>query len=68
MTCWDVFLTALAFLDDHQLAWQHATVEKTEGAIHWMMVNAARVALNSTRTHANRVKFPRGSGELAHGL
>ena len=53
----DTFETAFFFMDANQLAWQHADVKETETALHWMMVNAARVALNSTRTAANRVKF-----------
>ena len=53
----DTFLTALAFLDANQLAWQTDAVKKTETAIYWQTINCARVALNSTRTHANRVKF-----------
>ena len=31
--------------------------ERAVLGIYWMMVNCARVALNSTRTAANRIKF-----------
>ena len=69
----DVFEAGLEFLENNRLAWQHDGVVKTQDAIQWQMVNAARVALNSTRTAANRVKFleeaaswPTGfSGEVA---
>ena len=53
----DTFEGALNFIADNQLAWQHAAVRSAETAIHWQLVNAARVALNSTRTHARRAKF-----------
>ena len=37
--------------------WTQDTGDRAIDGIHWMMVNSARVALNSTRTHANRQKF-----------
>ena len=33
------------------------TIAKGIEGIHWMIINSARVALNSTRTHARRQKF-----------
>ena len=53
----DVFENALAYIEDFRHVWTQDTVDKAMDGIHWQMVNSARVALNSTRTHANRQKF-----------
>ena len=67
-TMLDVFETALDFIADNQLAWQHAAVRSAETGIHWQIVNAARVALNGTRTHATRQKFCEESASWPTGL
>ena len=53
----DVFEAALALIETNYYVWPHSNVEKATDGIHWMMVACARVALNSTRTHANRLKW-----------
>ena len=53
----DVFDVALDYIADNQLAWQQAAIKRAETGIHYQLVNAARVALNGTRTHATRQKF-----------
>ena len=53
----DVFDAALAFIQENRAAWPYKNVEKTTEAIYWQIVNSARVALNATRTAANRIKF-----------
>ena len=53
----DVFENALAYIEDFRHVWTQDTGDRASDGIHWMMVNSARVALNSTRTHANRQKF-----------
>ena len=47
----------LSFIASYPYVWPAEARANAESGIHWMMVNAARVALNSTRTAANRVKF-----------
>ena len=53
----DVFDVALAFIRDNPLAWQDSARARAIEGIHWQIVNSARVALNSTRTHDRRQKF-----------
>ena len=53
----DVFDTAIAFIRENRAVWRPAAVEKALTGIHWQIVNSARLALNSTRTHARRQKF-----------
>ena len=53
----DVFENALAYIEANRHVWTQDTGDRAIDGIHWMMVNSARVALNSTRTHANRQKF-----------
>ena len=53
----DVFENALAYIDGHRHVWTQDAGDRASDGIHWMMVNSARIALNSTRTHANRQKF-----------
>ena len=53
----DVFDTALAFIHDNRSVWTEDARAKAETGIYWQIVNSARVALNSTRTHARRAKF-----------
>ena len=53
----DAFDGALSLIFENRLAWPQTFIENAVLGIHWMSVNGARVALNSTRTAANRVKF-----------
>ena len=53
----DVFDSALEVIFENRIVWIPADVDNAVLGIHWMAINAARVALNSTRTAANRVKF-----------
>lgn len=64
----DVFDNALDFIADNQLAWQQAAVRSAETGIHWQIINSARVALNSTRTHASRQKFCEEEASWPTGL
>ena len=64
----DVFAVALEFILENRLAWPDTHIEKTTEAIYWMQVNAARVALNATRTAANRVKFLEEAASWPVGL
>ena len=64
----DVFDAALAFIQENRAAWPYTNIEKTHEAIYWQIVNSARVALNSTRTAANRVKFLEESASWPTGL
>ena len=64
----DVFDVALEFILENRLAWPNQSIEKTTEAIYWMQVNAARVALNATRTAANRVKFLEEAASWPAGL
>ena len=56
-TMMDVFDGALSLIFENRNVWQHDIRENAILGIHWMAINGARVALNSTRTAANRVKF-----------
>ena len=67
-TMLDVFETALDFIAENQLAWQQAAIKRAETGIHYQLVNAARVALNGTRTHARRQKFCEESASWPTGL
>ena len=53
----DVFDAAIAFIRENRAVWRPAAVAKAVTGIHWQIVNSARLALNSTRTHARRQKF-----------
>ena len=53
----DVFDVALALIADNAGSWPADNIERAKTGIHWQIVNSARVALNSTRTHARRQKF-----------
>ena len=53
----DVFDNALAFIHENRFAWQDKIIDNAIEGIHWQVINSARVALNSTRTHARRQKF-----------
>ena len=64
----DVFENGLAFVQDNRAVWSHTNIKKATDAIYWMQVNAARVALNSTRTAANRVKFLEEAASWPSGL
>ena len=64
----DVFDSALVFIQDNQLAWRDDTRAKAVEGIHWQIINSARVALNSTRTHARRQKFCEESASWPMGV
>ena len=45
------------FIRDNRTLWPQQQIEWALTGIHWQIVNAARIALNTTRTVAYRVKF-----------
>ena len=53
----DEFEQALEYIHANRFAWRDDTRAKAIDGIYWQIVNSARVALNSTRTHARRQKF-----------
>ena len=53
----DVFDNALDFIHNNRSVWTEDARAKAEDGIYWQIINSARVALNSTRTHARRQKF-----------
>ena len=53
----DVFETGIEYIIKNRAAWPQHQVEWAITGIHWQTVNAARIALNSTRTIAYRQKF-----------
>ena len=53
----DVFDEAFSFIRGYQHVWTQDAITRAIDGMYWMSVNAARVALNDTRTHANRQKF-----------
>ena len=63
----DVFDIALAFIRDNQLVWPAAARAIAIDGIRWQIINSARVALNSTRTHARRQKFCEESASWPDG-
>ena len=64
----DTFEFALDYIYDNQLAWTDAARTSAEDGIYWQTINSARVALNSTRTHARRQKFCEESASWPTGL
>ena len=64
----DVFETALDYIYDNQLAWRQEAVRNAATGIHRQLVNATRVALNTTRTHARRQKFCEESASWPDGV
>ena len=64
----DVFETALDYIYDNQLAWRQEAVRNAATGIHRQLVNATRVALNTTRTHARRQKYCEESASWPTGL
>ena len=64
----DTFEAAFDYIQDNRIAWQNEARKKAVTGMHWMIVNAARVALNSTRTHATRAKFCDESASWPTGL
>ena len=52
----DVLEEALGYIDQHLHVWPVANSVNAREGIHWMMINAARMALG-TRTADRRVKF-----------
>lgn len=64
----DTFEVAFDFIYENRIAWQSAARKKAVTGIHWQIVNSARVALNSTRTHARRQKFCEESASWPTGL
>ena len=53
----DVFDVALDYIHENRFVWIQSTVNNAISGIHWQIINTARVALNSTRTHARRQKY-----------
>ena len=53
----DVFDQALDYIHANRLVWPDDARAKAIDGIRWQIINSARVALNSTRTHARRQKF-----------
>ena len=64
----DTFEVAFDYIQDNRIAWQNEARKKAVTGIHYQLVNAARVALNSTRTHARRQKFCEESASGPTGL
>ena len=63
----DTFDQALDYIHANRFAWQAAHRTSAVDGIHWQIVNSARVALNSTRTHARRQKFCEESASWPDG-
>ena len=63
----DVFDAALDYIQQNRFAWQDVHRAEAIEGIHWQIVNSARVALNSTRTHARRQKFCEESASWPDG-
>ena len=53
----DVFEVAIDLILENEHVWTQTAISHSITGIHWQIVNSARVALNSTRTAANRAKF-----------
>ena len=53
----DVLEGGLGIIARYHHLWPVANTVNAREGIHWQMVNMARVCLNSTRTHADRIKF-----------
>ena len=53
----DEFEQALEYIHANRLVWPDAARAIAVEGIRWQIINSARVALNSTRTHARRQKF-----------
>ena len=53
----DVFDAAIGLILSNQQAWPQLNIVNAISGIHWQIVAAARVCLNSTRTAARRQKF-----------
>ena len=53
----DVFDVALDYIQENRFAWPDVARANAIEGLHWQIINSARVALNSTRTHARRQKF-----------
>ena len=53
----DEFETALEYIRRNHHIWPVANVVNAREGIYWMHVNAARVALNGTRSANNRIAF-----------
>ena len=67
-TMMDVFDAALDYIHDNRFAWSDDARSKAIDGIHWQIINSARVALNSTRTHARRQKFCEESASWPDGV
>ena len=61
----DVFENGLAYIHDNRHVWTQDTGDKAIDGIHWMMVNSARVALNSTTHSREPAEVSGGSRKLA---
>ena len=53
----DVFDAAIGLILSNQQAWPQLNIVNALSGIHWQIVAAARICLNSTRTAARRQKF-----------
>ena len=53
----DVFEAAIALIRENEQAWPAANIAQAIEGIHWQIIAAARIGLNSTRTAARRAKF-----------
>ena len=51
------FEAAISFIQENRQAWPGINMAQAIEGIHWQIIAAARVALNSTRPAAERVKF-----------
>ena len=63
----DAYDNAVDFIRDNRLVWTDDQIKKALEGIRWQRVNAARVALNATRTHARRQKFCEESASWPDG-
>ena len=53
----DTFDAALDYIHANRFAWTDDARTSAVDGIRWQIINSARVALNSTRTHARRQKY-----------
>ena len=64
----DVFDGALVFIDANRFVWEQLFILNAMDGIYHMIVNTARVCLNSTRTVAYRQKFCEEAASWPSGL
>ena len=58
----DTFEAGIGLIESNSTIWVQGGADSALDGIHYMAINAARVALNSTRTIANRQKFLEEAG------